>query len=101
MNKISSAPSELSHGIVGVHFGSSVLAFFVTSFISCSYSTVQEVKLKKELNIMSNILRWMVTTIGQKRILLKINHSKEDDSSCEMAVHGGNQWAPKKQKKKK
>lgn len=50
---------------------------------------------------MSNILRWMVTTIGQKRILLKINHSKEDDSSCEMAVHGGNQWAPKKQKKKK
>lgn len=27
---------------------------------------------------MSNILRWMVITIGQKRILLKINHAKEE-----------------------
>ena len=77
MNKISSAPCELSHGIVGVHFGSSVLAFLSLLF-SHSYSMVQKVKLKKELNIISNILRWMVITIGQKRILLKINHAKEE-----------------------
>ena len=39
---------------------------------------VQKVKLKKELNVMSNILRWMVITIGQKRTLLKLNHTKEE-----------------------
>lgn len=43
----------------------------------------------------------MVIKIGQKRMLLKIHQGRAaDDSSCEMAVHGGTQWTPKKQKKK-
>lgn len=45
----------------------------------------------------------MVIKVGQKGMLLNINHAKGEQlmrAAVKWAVHGGNQWNPQKQKKK-
>lgn len=45
----------------------------------------------------------MVIKVGQKGMLLNINHAKGEQllrAAVKWAVHGGNQWTPRKQKKK-
>lgn len=51
-------------------------------------------KLKEELNSMNNLLRLMVIKVGQKGMLLNINHTKGKQlmrAAVKWAVHGQNQ----------
>lgn len=53
-----------------------------------------KIKLKEELTIMKNVLRLMVIKVGQKGMLLNINHAKGEQlmrAAVKWAVHGGNQ----------
>lgn len=77
-----------------LHFDSCTLAFLCHCLFFSQFSGLKKVKLKEKLNIRKNLLRLMFIKIGPKKAVIKNkSHQRRaaDDSSCEMAAHGGNQ----------
>lgn len=92
---ISSAPAQSSNRIAVLHFVVLYLLFWSLLVVIFQFLlSGLKIKLKEELTIMKNVLRLMVIKVGQKGMLLNINHAKGEQlmrAAVKWAVHGGNQ----------
>lgn len=83
------------------HLGRSVFGFLSLLVLFFEYySTVLKIK---ELSITWIFWDPWLSKLGREDPVINESHQRRvaDDSSCGMAIHGGNQWTPKKQNEKK